>query len=262
MRHGAVHPASANALSFYSVPLFLFTIPIVSTLIGGALALRFRRFVTLLIAIGAGILLGAAFLDLLPEAINVGAATGLSSTNVLALTLLSFLLFYGIQSALDSFTAKVRERRVGGWMVRRAGAGMLIFHSFRDGMAIGAAYAASHNAGYAVALGIAAHDIGDGMNTVLLTSGCEAPTTSTYLFLVADALAPFLGGVLTAWWVLPAKSSVALLVLAAGFFLEMATGDFLPEIRKWEGPRRFLLPSVLFGAGLIYVANLVLANRF
>ena len=60
---------------------------------------------------------------------------------------------------------------------------MLIFHSFRDGMAIGLSYAASHTAGYAVALGIAAHDIGDGMNTVILTTcgqryneECSLPT--------------------------------------------------------------------------------------
>ncbi len=240
--------------------MLLFTIPIVSTLVGGALALRFRRHVTWLIAIGAGILLGAAFFDLLPEAITVGASAGISSTNVLALTLLSFLLFHVLEAPLDRLSRNVRQNRLSSWIVRRAGAGMLIFHSFRDGMAIGAAYAASHKAGYAVALGIAAHDIGDGMNTVLLTSGCDPPTRSTYIFLFADALAPFLGGVLTAWWVLSPGGSVVLLVLAAGFFLELATGDFLPEIKKEEGLRRFLLPTVLLGAALIYFANLLLGK--
>ena len=137
---------------------------------------------------------------------------------------------------------------------------MLIFHSFRDGMAIGAAYAAAHSAGVAVALGIAAHDLGDGMNTVILTGRGEKPSRTTYLFLFADAIAPFLGGLSTAWWSFSVRGSVALLVLAAGFFLQMATGDFLPEIRRYEGPRRFLLPSVLTGAAVIYLANLLIGK--
>ena len=244
------------------MPLLLFTIPIFSTLTGGALALRFRQYLSLLIAIGAGILLGAAFLDLLPEAIAVGATADLTSSNVLALTLVSFLLFHGLEGGLDALGRHVRNSKAGGLLVRRAGAGMLVFHSFRDGMAIGAAYAASHNAGYAVALGIAAHDLGDGMNTVLLVSGGEKPSRSTYLFLLADAVAPFLGGLLTAWWTFSLYGSVALLVLAAGFFLQMATGDFLPEVRRGEGPRRFLLPSVLLGAAIIYCANLMLGKNY
>ena len=135
---------------------------------------------------------------------------------------------------------------------------MLIFHSFRDGLAIGAAYAASQKAGYAVALGIAAHDLGDGMNTVVLVSGGERASRSTYLFLLADAFAPFLGGLLTAWWPLSRFGSVALLVLAAGFFLQMATGHFLPAIRQSEGPSRNPLLPVLLGAALVYLANRML----
>ncbi len=243
------------------MPLLLFSIPILSTLVGGALAVRFRRYITLLIAIGAGILLGAAFLDLLPEAITIGAATGLSTSDVLAFALLSFLLFHALEGALDAMGRKLRERNVSATLVHRAAAGMLVFHSFRDGMAIGAAYAAAHSAGFAVALGIAAHDLGDGMNTVILTSGGEEPSWVTYLFLLADAIAPFLGGLLTAWWRFSPRGSVLLLVLAAGFFLQMATGDFLPEIRKYDGPRRFLLPSVLLGAAVIYLANLMIGNN-
>ena len=234
------------------MPLLLFAIPIASTLLGGALAVRFRGCLTLLLGLGAGVLLGAAFLDLLPEALMMGSAAGVSSANILAVTLLSFLLFYSLKGSLDAWS-----RQAFGWNTRRAAASMLIFHSFRDGMAIGAAYAASRSAGYVVALGIAAHDLGDGMNTVLLISGSEAPTRSTYLFLLADAVAPFLGGLLTAWWVLSAKGSVALLVLSAGFFLQMATGDFLPETGRGESSRLLVSTYVLLGAGFVYVANVV-----
>lgn len=239
----------------------LFSVPILSTLLGGIFAIRFRRYILLLIAVGAGLLLGAAFLDLLPEAIVIGNKAQISPATVLGLTLLSFLLFYSFERALDSVGRKWAASDRGRRMVRRTGAAMLIFHSFRDGMAIGAAYAASHAAGYAVAFGIAAHDFGDGMNTIILTTGGEKPTRVDFAFLLADAVAPFLGGLLTVWWVLSLRGSVFLLVLASGFFIQMATGDFLPELRNYRGPRRFLVPSVLFGAALIYAANLLIARH-
>ena len=240
--------------------LLLFTVPILSTLIGGMLAVRFRSYLLLLIALGAGLLLGATFLDLLPEAIRIGSAAGVDTPDVLGLALLSFLFFYVLENALEYVRRQWQAAPLRGKIVGRAGAAMLIFHSFRDGMAIGAAYAASHPAGYAVAFGIAAHDFGDGMNTVILSTGGAKAARTDYLFLLADALAPFFGGLLTIWWVLSSRGSVVLLVLAAGFFLQMATGDFLPELRHCEGRRRFLLPSVLLGSLLIYASNRLLAQ--
>ena len=243
------------------MPILLLTIPILSTLLGGALALRLHAQISLLIAAGAGLLLGAAFLDLLPEAVALAPQGHLSVSDVLGLTLLSFLLFLGIESLLDALTWGDPSVPRPHQLARRIAAGMLIFHSFRDGMAIGAAYAASHPAGYAVAVGIAAHDVGDGMNTIILSAGKERPRWSDYLFLLADALAPMLGGLLTIWWVLSSRNAVILLTLAAGFFIQMATGDFLPEVRQSEGPRKYLMPSVLAGSGLIYAANILLTRH-
>ena len=50
-----------------------------------------------------------------------------------------------------------------------------------------------------------------------------------------------------------------LLVLAAGFFLQMATGDFLPELRR-SGHLRSRLLLVMLGVLIIYAANLVIAR--
>ncbi len=234
------------------MPLLLLAVPVAATLAGGMLALHLRRYLSLLIAAGAGLLLGAAFLDLLPEAIEIGRGAGLRSSLVLGLTLLSFLLFYAVHFAS-------RRGDIAG-LRNRFGAAMLIFHSFRDGLAIGAAYAASPSAGYAVALGIAAHDFGDGMNTVILTTGGAAPTLVDYSFLLADALAPLAGGLLAASWALSPRVSVVLLVLAAGYFLQMAAVDFLPRMRAAEPRHRpFLLPTAVLGCAFIYAANRLLA---
>ena len=247
------------------VPLLLLGVPVVATLAGGFVAIRMDRYRAVLVAVGAGLLLGAAFLDLLPEAILLGSSADLGVRQVLGLTLLFFLMFLGLEGALDiwghrgdfagrvqTYEQQVERRQIQG---RLAGS-LLIFHSFRDGMAIGAAFAASHSAGYAVATGIAAHDFGDGLNTVLLTTGGRRAQWTDYGFLLLDAIAPFLGGLLTIWWILSSRHAAVLLALAAGFFLQMATTDFLPQLRTEK--RWILMVGVIGGAGLIWIANWLL----
>jgi len=251
-------------------PFVFLALPVAATLLGGLLAIRFGRFRPALVAVGAGLLLGAAFLDLLPEAIVIGAPSGLSAGDVLGFTLLFFLMFSALEVALSRFDAHSAASTpgIGSGSRRRLGrvaGGLLIFHSLRDGMAIGAAFAASHTAGYAVALGIAAHDFGDGMNTVLLTTAGERAGPSDYIFLLLDAIAPFLGGLLTIWWLISSRNATLLLALAASFFLQMATSDFLPQLRReprTEPLRQFLLMlAVIGGAAAIYATNLLLAGR-
>jgi zinc and cadmium transporter len=242
------------------MPILLLVIPVLSTLAGGLLAVRFRRSLALLIALGAGLLLGAAFLDLLPAAIVLGDGAGVSAANTLGIALVSFLVCLGLGNALDALSGRWETAASARKTVGRIGGGMLIFHSFRDGMAIGLAYAASHPAGYAMAVGIAAHDLGDGMNTVLLTTGGEAAGRADYAFLAADALAPLLGGLATVWWTFSQRSSVVLLAIAAGFFLQLATSDFLPEARRRENPRMLMLLVVFVGSAAIYGANFLLGE--
>lgn len=251
-------------------------LPALSTAVGGILALRLRGYLNLLMGLGAGLLLGATFLDLLPEALTLGTRLGWTNADLLGLTLLFFLVFYAIDTLVKAAEVRLVTRglhlnvdasldaNLGAaqdslWL-RRTSAALLVFHSFRDGMAIGAAYAASRGAGYAVACGIAAHDLGDGMNTVLLTTRGERARAGDYAWLAADAVAPVLGGLLTFWWFVSSRGSVLLLLLAAGFFLQIATGDFLPHLRR-SSQERVMIVSVAMGALFIYVANLLLGRN-
>jgi zinc transporter ZupT len=239
-------------------PVLWLAIPVVATLVGGLCAIRAARFRMALVAVGAGLLLGAAFLDLLPEAVELGADAGMKAGAVLGLTLLFFLAFSVLETWLDGWKDRSEDSGESRRTIGKVGGGLLIFHSFRDGMAIGAAFAASHTAGYAVALGIAAHDFGDGMNTVLLTTAGEKPRRSDYWFLAADAVAPFLGGLTTVWWLLSSHGAAVLLALAAGFFLQMATSDFLPVVRS--GRQGMLMVGVVGGAAFIWAATWLLGG--
>jgi len=65
-----------------------------SMLFGGWLALRARKHIHLLLGFGAGVLLGATFFDLLPEAIDAAGQGGWTSREILGLTVVGFLIFY------------------------------------------------------------------------------------------------------------------------------------------------------------------------
>jgi zinc transporter ZupT len=236
------------------LPVALLIIPVFSTLVGGALALRLRSSLGLLIALSTGLLLGAALLDLLPEAVDLERAAGHGPGSVFALVLFSFLAFLLLQNLFQTWTAGLDVRRSPRtW--GRIGGGLLIAHSFRDGMAIGLSYAASHAAGYVVAAGIAAHDIGDGVNTVLLSTRGERPEPVDYLLLAGDSLAPLAGGLLTAWLPFSATGSAAMLAITAGFFLHMIADELLPQLREDNTSRILLAMAVAAGALLIFIAT-------
>ncbi|HVG27066.1 MAG TPA: hypothetical protein VM865_05640 [Acidobacteriaceae bacterium] len=240
------------------MPLVLLIVPVLSTLLGGLLALRLRSALSFLMALSAGLLLGAAFLDLLPEAIVMERTAGGTPATVFTLTLVSFLGFLFAQSGLEALIgrdASPRSHRAWG----RFGGLLLVSHSFRDGMAIGLSYAASHPAGYIVAAGIAAHDIGDGVSTVLLSTRGERAGRVDYLLLAADALAPLAGGVLTAWFHVSMRGSAALLAITAGFFLQMIAGELLPQLREARASWMLVGAAMLAGVGLIYIANALVA---
>jgi zinc transporter ZupT len=236
------------------LPPLLLTVPVFSTLAGGLLALRLRSALNLLIAFSTGLLLGAVFLDLLPEALSLQAAAGGREAYVFGVALLSFLTFLLAQSLLDSIIEQLgshTSHRTWG----RIGGALLVAHSFRDGMAIGVSYAASHPAGYIVAAGIAAHDIGDGVNTVLLSTRGNHPRHIDYLLLAADCLAPLAGGLSTSWFHLSTHGSAALLAIAAGFFLHMIADELLPQLRSQRAPRMVQIAAILAGVLLIFAAT-------
>ena len=98
------------------------------------------------------------------------------------------------------------------------------------------------------------------MNTILLTTRGDRPRWVDYTFLGLDAIAPLVGGLTAMWWFSSLKNSVLLLALAAGFFIQMAATDFLPEVRRCRGNRKILLPLVALGAAVIYTANLLIGR--
>ena len=227
----------------------------ISTLAGGYAAIRLRRRIHLVMGFGAGVLLGAAFFDLLPESLTIAQSQNWSFKAVFVVVVIGFLTFYLIERILilhacpEGDCENEAHKQVG-----RMGAIGLIAHSILDGMAIGAASLVGWQTGLLVALAVVAHDSSDGLNTILIITRGEKAAKGDIIFLVLDAVAPVVGGILALIF-LPSPLALAVfLALASGFFLYTATSDLLPEAHRRSPSLTVSLAAVI---GIILIGAAV-----
>ena len=218
-----------------------------STLAGGYLAIAARRRIHLLMGLGAGVLLGAVFFDLLPESLALASEHGWSLQIVLATVLLGFLLFYLTERllVLHSCAEEDCDNQVHKHIGRVSVIGLIV-HSTLDGAAIGAATLVNWRTGLLVAMAVIVHDMSDGLNTILLVTRGEKARWGDLLFLLIDGLAPVAGALLALIFLPPPHVLVAFLGFASGFFLYTATSDLLPEAHR-RSPSIMVAVATVFG---------------
>jgi len=215
-----------------------------STLMGGLLALRLRDKLHLILGFSAGAVIGVAFFDLLPEAVNFGANFHPPAA-ILSWTALGFL-FYLVLDRLLLFHGSPNPR--GPFA-----AGVMCLHSLLDGIAIGLAFQASHKVGIIVAIAVLTHDFSDGINTTSLVLKNQGSRSAAFRWLLLDAMAPVIGVALTYFLTLPDSAFGTVLAFFAGFFLYIGASDLIPE--SYHAHPKFLTTAMtLAGAAVLYVA--------
>ncbi len=215
-----------------------------STFLGGMLALKLHDKLHLILGFSAGAVIGVAFFDLLPEAINFGAKFH-SSATILTFTALGFLSYLVLDRIL-SFHGEAAPR--GAFA-----AGVLCIHSLLDGVAIGLAFQASQQIGIVVAVAVLTHDFSDGINTMNIVLKNRSNRPQAFRWLMVDALAPVLGIASTYFFTLPGEGFGIVLALFAGFFLYIGASDLIPE--SYHAHPKFLTTAMtLAGAAVLYVA--------
>ncbi|HEY2677707.1 MAG TPA: ZIP family metal transporter [Steroidobacteraceae bacterium] len=224
--------------------LIIATAAFFSTLAGGLLALRLRDKLHLILGFSAGAVIGVAFFDLLPEAVNFGGQFHAPAA-IFSWTALGFLLYLVLDRILRIHGDDAPRGRFA--------AGVLCLHSVMDGVAIGLAFQASHEIGVVVAVAVLTHDFSDGINTMNVVLKNRGDRAQGLRWLTLDAAAPVLGVVLTRFFTLPAAAIGTALALFAGFFLYIGASDLIPE--SYHAHPKFLTTAMtLLGAGVLYLA--------
>jgi ZIP family zinc transporter len=225
-----------------------------STVCGGLVAIRGQKRLHLLLGLGAGMLLGATFFDLLPESIEAAQSQGWTARGMLLVLVLGFLGFYVtervliLHSCAEDDCSNEAHRRFG----RLSSIG-LIAHSTLDGAAIAAATLVGWRQGIVVALAIIAHDLSDGLNTIMLVTRGEKPRRTDFAFLALDAVAPVAGALLALRFLPSAKDLAVFLAIASGFFLYTSTSDLLPEAHR-RSPSPAVMVVTILGVVIMAIA--------
>lgn len=259
----------------------LFSI-LAATLAGGLLSvclaalLSFRmsqRMSHQLVAFAAGVMLSAACLDILPEALQGFAqaapteAAG-SHAHPLFITLLAGIVaFFGLERLALWRHAHPGGRHGQQENERARNAASLVLvgdacHNFVDGVLIAAAFLADPALGYATTLAIIAHEIPQELGdfVILLNAGWKKP--QALLANVLSSLTAMLGGVLGYFFLESAQAVVPyVLTLAAASFIYISVADLLPILHR-QLTGRFAHQAAWLLGGVAIVPGLAHALQF
>ncbi len=213
----------------------------------------FNKMLFYLVSFAAGSLLGAAFFDLLPEALESGF-----NKLIPFFILIGILSFFIIEKFLHWHHHHAEENEMHAFtylsLVGDA------FHNFIDGAVIAISFLNSTMLGIVTTIAIIAHEIPQEISdsAVLVYGGFSKSKALAYNFLIA--LTSFVGALAALAFSGFIKASSAYLIsIAIGSFIYVASTDLIPEIHKEKELRKsfFQLAFLVLGILLIYAVGAV-----
>ncbi len=255
---------------------------ILASLFGGVLSVLAAAFVAfkartswvpVLVSYAIGALLGAAFLEILPEAFEQATSPQVAAATILA----GIMLFFILEKLVLWRHCHVEECEAHAPHEGHAHhdhahdggrSGLMItvgdtFHNFVDGILIAAAFLADFKLGVVTALAIIAHEIPQevGDFLILLHSGYTKRQAlllnilSSFATLVGGALAYYALGAMQAW--VP-----YVLGLAAASMIYVAVADLIPGLHKRPEIHATIQQVSLISLGVasIWITKLLLGD--
>ena len=224
-----------------------------------------ERFLKYLVALGAGFMLAAIFIEILPETIGIwterleGEAAARSVVAAMTLLLAGYLLIQLFEHTLAPhfhFGAETHPESFMRPSAAYTAVGGLWIHTFFDGVSIASAFLVNYKVGLLVFIAILLHKMPEGFTvaSIVLASG-----RSTNKALVATAAigAATLAGVIGVA-LLNARMSNAVgyaLPFSAGVTLYVAASDLIPEVNHKEERNPTVSIVVFVGVALFYLLH-------
>lgn len=211
----------------------------------------------LLASLAAGVLLGSAFFDLLPEAVHEAEALEI---NVFFWALFGIILFFLIERSIHWFHH--HEEHHEHQKETKSTLPLIIIgdsmHNFIDGIVIAATFMTNTQLGIVTAFAVFAHELPQEIGDfgLMLHKGMKRKKI-IFVNLLSAGLS-FLGALITyALGNVLENYIPVLLAITAGFFIYIATSDLIPEIHYERRKNYALIESflLLFGIFIIWLAT-------
>ncbi|MGH8703483.1 MAG: ZIP family metal transporter [Burkholderiales bacterium] len=233
---------------------------VLSVIAAAGLALNARvSWVPILISYAVGTLLGAVFLELLPQAFE--RADSLEGMGLIILA--GILLFFVLEKLVLWRHCHVEQCEAHDPPLAphhdhgRSGTMIIIgdtFHNFVDGVLIAAASLANHELGVVTAIAIIAHEIPQEVGDFLILLHSGYSKGRAFIFNMLSSAAMVLGGAIGYFalqsvqhWIPP------LLGLAAASMLYVSVADLIPGLHKRPELQATLQQVVLITLGVLTI---------
>ena len=223
---------------------------------------RLVRTVPYLVALAVGVLLGDAFIHLIPDAVNRHG----SVSQVCLITLLGVFVFFILEkfvrwrhdhslqyAQLETDVRPLAKMNLVGDAI----------HNFVDGILIGGSFLADPAIGVTTTVAIIAHEIPQEIGDVgALVYGGYSPKQAV-LYNFYCSLTVVVGAVFTLLLSQLAESSlIFLLPVAAGGFIYIAATDMIPALHEHSSLINLLGQSAIFGLGIGFMQSIIVLENY
>ena len=234
---------------------------VLSVIIAASLTVSvLARLVRDLVSLSAGVLLGTALLNVLPEAFESKA-----SPQSLFATLLAGLMFFFLLEKAELYRHQHhhegdehhhqhgfdrQQAGRGGWSVLLGDS----IHNFCDGIIIAAAFLTDVRIGIVTSLAIIAHEIPQEVGDYIVLLNAGLSRRKALLYNAVSGLAAVVGGVIGYFVVGPWQQLFPyLLVIASSSFVYVAVADLIPQLQHRLSWRDTAAQLAWLAGGLVIV---------
>ncbi|WP_455367397.1 ZIP family metal transporter [[Eubacterium] cellulosolvens] len=216
-----------------------------------------------LVSFASGAILGAAYFDLIPEALEL-----IEVESAIVFIALGFVLFYLLERVVYWYHGHghiERDQIKVSEVDERAGVKSFTYlnligdgvHNLIDGMVIGASFALSITTGIVASIAVMFHELPQeiGDFAILVYGGIQRLKALMWNFIVS--LTAILG-VIIVHAIFRSTQLVGILVgFAGGAFIYLSAAELIPELQKEKKLHKSVIQFILFIIAMIFIWGLV-----
>lgn len=226
-----------------------------------------ERFLKYLVALGAGFMLAAIFIEIVPETISIwsagrqGESAAQGIVGAMTLLLAGYLLIQLFEHTIAPhfhFGAETHPESFMRPSAAYTAVGGLFIHTFFDGVSIASAFLVDFKVGLLVFIAILLHKMPEGFTvaSIMLASGrSEGKALAATAAIGAATLA---GVVAVAFFNSRVQAVGYALPFSAGVTLYVAASDLIPEVNRKEERNPTVSIVVFVGVALFYLLHRVI----